>query len=86
MRNDLIWFELAGQHSDNLSDFYSEVLGWCPDARRQPPSPRDGSRPERRARLYRRRAHAATTSRRGLRAPDGLFDVDLPHGRLGTHR
>ena len=58
MRNDLIWFELAGQHSDNLSDFYSEVLGWCPDARRQPPSPRDGSRPERRARLYRRRAHA----------------------------
>ena len=59
MRNDLIWFELAGQHSDNLRDFYSEVIGWSPDARRYPPAPRSGAPTGRRG-FFRRRAQVPT--------------------------
>lgn len=60
MRKALIWFELAGQHSDSLRDFYEEVLGWQADAR-QSPMPRNGAPARRRAGFFRRSAHAPST-------------------------
>ena len=56
MRKPLIWFELAGQHSDSLRDFYTEVLGWCSESRRQPPAPRNGASQRRRRSFFRRSA------------------------------
>ena len=32
MRTPMVWFEIIGQHSDSLSDFYAEVLDWRLDA------------------------------------------------------
>jgi predicted enzyme related to lactoylglutathione lyase len=37
MRPHRVWFELIGQHSDTLHDFYSELLGWRDDDSRAPP-------------------------------------------------
>jgi predicted enzyme related to lactoylglutathione lyase len=31
MRKPIVWFEIVGQHSDTLHDFYAEVLGWQRD-------------------------------------------------------
>ena len=31
MRKPMVWFEIVGQHSDSLHDFYAEVLGWQRD-------------------------------------------------------
>ena len=28
MRHPLVWFEIVGQHSDSLREFYAEVLDW----------------------------------------------------------
>ena len=39
MRHHRVWFELGGQHSDTLRDFYAELLGWQDDDR-SAPSPR----------------------------------------------
>ena len=41
MRTPMVWFEIIGQHSDNLRDFYAEVLDWTLDAR-HPTAPRNG--------------------------------------------
>lgn len=60
MRNPLIWFEVSGQHSDNLRDFYTEVLGWRADAR-QPSPPRSGAAAARRRGFFRRSANAPST-------------------------
>jgi predicted enzyme related to lactoylglutathione lyase len=49
----MVWFEIVGQHSDGLLDFYAEVLGWEADAR-QPRSPRAGGPAARRGGLLRR--------------------------------
>jgi predicted enzyme related to lactoylglutathione lyase len=43
MRTPVVWFELVGQHSDTLRDFYEEVLGWQRAA--VPPAPPRRSRP-----------------------------------------
>lgn len=46
MAKPVVWFELLGQHGDNLSHFYRELLGWDFAA----PSPPPRSRPARVAR------------------------------------
>lgn len=28
MSTPVVWFEVMGQHGDNLQDFYQELLGW----------------------------------------------------------
>ncbi|HSD28958.1 MAG TPA: VOC family protein [Vicinamibacteria bacterium] len=43
MRTHMVWFEILGQHSDNLHGFYAELLGWKFDAR-HPLPPGDGAR------------------------------------------
>jgi len=53
MRKPLIWFEVAGQHSDNLKDFYAEVLGWQSEPKRSP-LPRGEAPPSRRRGFFRR--------------------------------
>jgi predicted enzyme related to lactoylglutathione lyase len=55
----MVWFELVGQHSDSLHDFYAEVLGWQRDAR-HPPAPRNGAPPASRKAFLRRSAPAPT--------------------------
>ena len=60
MRKPLIWFELAGQHSDNLRDFYAEVLGWQADPRK-PARPRDPAPRSRLRGFFRRSAHTPST-------------------------
>ncbi|HEX5067238.1 MAG TPA: VOC family protein [Myxococcota bacterium] len=55
MRKPLIWFEVAGQHSDNLKDFYAEVLGWQSDVKRTPPDRVAGAAAPRRG-FFRRSA------------------------------
>src|SRR5262245_45926219 len=42
MRAPMVWFEIVGQHSDSLRQFYAEVLDWQLDAR-QPRAPRNGA-------------------------------------------
>lgn len=55
MRKPLIWFEVAGQHSDNLKGFYEEVLGWRSDPRQPPPVRVAAATPRRRG-FFRRSA------------------------------
>jgi predicted enzyme related to lactoylglutathione lyase len=55
MRKPIVWFEIAGQHSDSLHDFYAEVLGWqrdpahCPAPRPAAPLPVRRAAPRRAA-------------------------------------
>ena len=55
MRKPLIWFEVAGQHSDNLKGFYEEVLGWRSDPQQPPPVRGPAAVPRRRG-FFRRSA------------------------------
>ena len=41
MQTPMVWFEIIGQHSDSLRQFYAEVLDWQLDARHRT-SPRSG--------------------------------------------
>jgi predicted enzyme related to lactoylglutathione lyase len=60
MRAPMVWFEIAGQHSDNLRDFYAELLGWRAEPPKAPdaPAPRNLARSPRRSVFARRRARA----------------------------
>jgi predicted enzyme related to lactoylglutathione lyase len=60
MRTPVVWFEIVGQHSDSLHDFYEELLGWNSEAR-TPPSARRGALPPRRSLFPRRSAQAPST-------------------------
>ena len=42
MPKPLVWFEIIGQHSDTLREFYAEVLDWPLDSR-HPTAPRNGA-------------------------------------------
>ena len=53
MRTPMVWFEIIGQHSDNLRAFYAEVLDWPLDARHRA-APRNGSPVASRSALARR--------------------------------
>src|SRR5262245_26491186 len=53
MRTPMVWFEIIGQHSDSLRDFYAEVLDWRLDAR-HPTAPRNGAPVARRGFIPRR--------------------------------
>ena len=55
MRKPLIWFEVAGQHSDNLMGFYEDVLGWRPDSKELSPARGTAVAPRRRG-FFRRSA------------------------------
>ena len=55
MRTPLVWFEVIGQHSDSLREFYAEVLDWRLDAR-QPAASRNGAPVARRGSVFARRS------------------------------
>src|SRR5262245_32340397 len=56
----MVWFEIIGQHSDSLREFYAEVLDWPLDPR-HPPAPGNGATlPDRRV-FARRRAQDRST-------------------------
>jgi predicted enzyme related to lactoylglutathione lyase len=53
MSAPIVWFEVLGQHGDNLQDFYAEVLGWSFDAKPPPPPVRPARRGALRAARWR---------------------------------
>ena len=62
MSAPIVWFEVLGQHGDNLQDFYAEVLGWSFDTKPPPPPVRAGAaRSAARGALAVRRAGEAAT-------------------------
>ena len=67
MRNPMVWFEIVGQHSDNLHDFYAEVLGWQSRPRDTPRRRGAGAPPVAPRRDFPRRS----APRRRARRPGG---------------
>jgi predicted enzyme related to lactoylglutathione lyase len=53
MSTPVVWFEVMGQHGDNLQGFYQELLGWRFDPRLRVPGSL-GPRPARRPLAFRR--------------------------------
>jgi len=64
VRHPLVWFEIVGQHSDSLREFYAEVLDWRLDAPLDAPLP---AAP--RERVAGRRALARRSARERSRPP-----------------
>ena len=60
MRTPVVWFEIVGQHTDSLRDFYAELLDWKDEPRHAPapPAPRNLARGARRSVFARRSAQA----------------------------
>lgn len=56
MRDPVVWFEIVGQHSDTLRDFYAELLDWKDEPRHTaaPPVPRNLAQGARRSAFARR--------------------------------
>ncbi len=57
MSHPVVWFELLGQHGDDLHGFYRELLGWEFDPRRFAEHPWAGRSDTRRL-AFRRRSRA----------------------------